>query len=190
MAPRKGRAQPPPLGRAGPPPSLLSYWRIPSGGKTPSIVAHRRKTVNGKAVPLRLSCADGHSSKIGRRRRSLVYTKAKKGGEGMQVEVKLDPERKGDRDRGAGARSSPELDELVRRLESEQLPLRGWQEDTMTLLPQSQVVRCYAQDKRVYATVDGRRSICCGSGCMSWKSSWTGENLCASPTERSSIWTR
>mgnify|MGYP000642098862 CR=1 FL=1 len=25
----------------------------------------------------------------------------------------------------------------------------------MTLLPQSQVVRCYAQDKRVYATVDG-----------------------------------
>lgn len=34
----------------------------------------------------------------------------------------------------------------------------------MTLLPQSQVVRCYAQDKRVYATVDGGRSICCGSG--------------------------
>ena len=26
---------------------------------------------------------------------------------------------------------------------------------SMTLLPQSQVVRCYAQDKRVYATVDG-----------------------------------
>lgn len=25
----------------------------------------------------------------------------------------------------------------------------------MTLLPQSQLVRCYAQDKRVYATVDG-----------------------------------
>lgn len=109
----------------------------------------------------------------------------------MQVEVKLDPERKEIGIVVLAPAPSPELDELVRRLESEQLsPLRGWQEDTMTLLPQSQVVRCYAQNKRVYATVDGGRSICCGSGCMSWKSSWTGENLCASPTERSSIWTR
>ena len=98
----------------------------------------------------------------------------------MQVEVKLDPERKEIGIVVLAPAPSPELDEMV----------RGWQEDTMTLLPQSQVVRCYAQDKRVYATVDGGRSICCGSGCMSWKSSWTGENLCASPTERSSIWTR
>lgn len=74
----------------------------------------------------------------------------------MQVEVKLDPERKEIGIVVLAPAPSPELDELVRRLEAEQLsPLRGWQEDTMTLLPQSQLVRCYAQDKRVYATVDG-----------------------------------
>ena len=68
----------------------------------------------------------------------------------MQVEVKLDPERKEIRIVVLAPAPSPELDELVRRLEAEQLsPLRGWQEDTMTLLPQSQVVHCYAQDKRV-----------------------------------------
>ena len=73
----------------------------------------------------------------------------------MQVEVKLDPERKEIGIVVLAPAPSPELDELVRR-EAEQLsPLRGWQEDTMTLLPQSQLVRCYAQDKRVYATVDG-----------------------------------
>ncbi len=74
----------------------------------------------------------------------------------MQVEVKLDPERKEIGIVVLAPAPSPELDELVRRLEAEQLsPLRGWQEDTMTLLPQSQLVRCYAQDKRVYAAVDG-----------------------------------
>lgn len=74
----------------------------------------------------------------------------------MQVEVNLDPERKEIGIVVLAPAPSPELDELVRRLEAEQLsPLRGWQEDTMTLLPQSQLVRCYAQDKRVYATVDG-----------------------------------
>ena len=74
----------------------------------------------------------------------------------MQVEVKLDPERKEIGIVVLAPAPSPELDELVRRLEAEQLsPLRGWQEDTLTLLPQSQLVRCYAQDKRVYAMVDG-----------------------------------
>ena len=74
----------------------------------------------------------------------------------MQVEVKLDPARKEIGIVILAPASSPEVEELVRRLEEEQLsPLRGWQEDTMTLLSQSQVVRCYTQDKRVYATVDG-----------------------------------
>ena len=74
----------------------------------------------------------------------------------MQVEVKLDPERKEIGIVVLAPAPSPEVEELVRRLEAEQLsPLRGWQGDTMTLLPQSQVVRCYAQDKRVYAAVDG-----------------------------------
>lgn len=74
----------------------------------------------------------------------------------MQVEVKLDPGRKEIGIVVLAPAPSPEVDELVQRLEAEQLsPLRGWQADTMTLLPQSQVVRCYAQDKRVYATVDG-----------------------------------
>ena len=64
----------------------------------------------------------------------------------MQVEVKLDPERKEIGIVVLAPAPSPELDELVRRLEAEQLsPLRGWREDTMTLLPQSQLVRCYAQ---------------------------------------------
>ncbi len=74
----------------------------------------------------------------------------------MQVEVKLDPERKEIGIVILAPAPSPEVEELVRRLEAEQLsPLRGWQEDTLTLLPQSLVVRCYAQDKRVYAAVDG-----------------------------------
>ena len=74
----------------------------------------------------------------------------------MQVEVKLDPERKEIGIVVLAPASSPEVEELVRRLEAEQLsPLRGWQEDTMTPLSQSQVVRCYTQDKRVYAAVDG-----------------------------------
>ena len=49
---------------------------------------------------------------------ALVYTKAKKGGEGMQVEVKLDPERKEIGIVVLAPAPSPELDELVRRLES------------------------------------------------------------------------
>ena len=74
----------------------------------------------------------------------------------MQVEVKLDPARKEIGIVILAPAPSPEVEELVRRLEAEQLsPLRGWQEDIMTLLPQSQVVRCYAQDKRVYAIADG-----------------------------------
>lgn len=74
----------------------------------------------------------------------------------MQVEVKLDLERKEIGIVVLAPAPSPEVEELVRRLEAEQLsPLRGWQEDTLTLLPQSHVVRCYAQDKRVYAAVDG-----------------------------------
>ena len=74
----------------------------------------------------------------------------------MQVEVKLDPERKEIGIVVLAPAPSPELDELVRRLEAEHLsPLHGWQEDTMTPLPQSQVVRCYTQDKRVYATAEG-----------------------------------
>lgn len=74
----------------------------------------------------------------------------------MQVEVKLDPERKEIGIVVLAPAPSPEVEELVRRLEAEQLsPLRGWQEDTMTPLSQSQVVRCYTQDKRVYAAVDG-----------------------------------
>ena len=74
----------------------------------------------------------------------------------MQVEVKLDPERKEIGIVVLAPAPSPEVDELVRRLEAERLsPLRGWQGDSMTLLPQSQVVRCYAQDKRVYAAVEG-----------------------------------
>lgn len=113
----------------------------------------------------------------------------------MQVEVKLDPERKEIGIVVLAPAPSPELDELVRRLEAEQLsPLRGWQEDTMTLLPQSQVVRCYAQDKRVYATVDGGTVYLLRERLYELEEqldrSWTGENLCASPTERSSIWTR
>lgn len=59
---------------------LLSYWRILqlvhrllSGNivlaHSFSIVAYRRKTVNGKAAWLRLSPSGSHSSKIGRRRR-------------------------------------------------------------------------------------------------------------------------
>ena len=58
---------------------LLSYWRIMqlahrlvSGNivlaHSFSIVAYRRKTVNGKAAWLRLSPSGSHSSKIGRRR--------------------------------------------------------------------------------------------------------------------------
>ena len=58
---------------------LLSYWRILqlvhrllSGNivlaHSFSIVAYRRKTVNGKAAWLRLSPPGSHSSKIGRRR--------------------------------------------------------------------------------------------------------------------------
>ena len=49
---------------------------------------------------------------------ALVYTKAKKGGEGMQVEVevKLDPERKEIGIVVLAPAPSPELDELVRRL--------------------------------------------------------------------------
>ena len=62
----------------------------------------------------------------------------------MQVEVKLDPERKEIGIVVLAPAPSPELDELVRRLESEQLsPLRGWQEDTMTLLPQRQAGICH-----------------------------------------------
>ena len=74
----------------------------------------------------------------------------------MRVEVKLDPERKEIGVVILAPASSPEVEELVRRLEAEQLsPLRGWREDTMTLLPQSRVARCYAQDKRVYAVAEG-----------------------------------
>lgn len=73
----------------------------------------------------------------------------------MQVEVKLDPKRKEIGIVILAPAPSPEVEELAQRLEAEQLsPLRGWQEETMTLLPQHQVVRCYAQDKRVYAAVE------------------------------------
>ena len=64
---------------------LLSYWRIIQLAHrlvsdnivlahSFSIVAYRRKTVNGKAAWLRLSPSGSHSSKIGRRRRgSRLY---------------------------------------------------------------------------------------------------------------------
>ena len=124
---------------------------------SPFILAYRWETVNEKPLPrsdypvpaaTRPKSVDGG--------RALGYTKGNKGGDGMQVEVKLDPERKEIGIVILAPAPSPEVEELVRRLEAEQLsPLRGWQEDTLTLLPQSQVVRCYAQDKRVYAAVDG-----------------------------------
>ena len=63
----------------------------------------------------------------------------------MQVEVKLDPERKEIGIVVLAPAPSPELDELVRRLD-------GPRKIGLTA---TEVVRCYAQDKRVYATVDG-----------------------------------
>lgn len=73
----------------------------------------------------------------------------------MHVGVKLDPTRKEISVLVLAPDPSPEVEELVLRLQSELFPpLRGWQEGEMTLLPQNQIIRCYTQEKRVYARLD------------------------------------
>lgn len=104
----------------------------------------------------------------------------------MRIEVKLDA--------GCGTTVvihascvNDEVQQLVRRL-SQDAPqvIVGFREDEAVILTQEEILRAYTEGGKVYAeTTQGKFSLRQNS--MSWRSGWTGRDLCASPIRKSSI---
>lgn len=72
----------------------------------------------------------------------------------MDIQFKLDPSRQDVTIQVTAPQRTPQVEELLRRLSAlGRAPLQGWRGEEMTPLPQDKVVRCYAQEKRVYASL-------------------------------------
>lgn len=70
----------------------------------------------------------------------------------MDIEIKLEKGRDTPKLVLLTGEMTPELEELLRRVEGEiSVSIPGWQDERMFPLEQSDILRCYAAEQRVYA---------------------------------------